>query len=409
VNSNFQKRVTYFIITMIAGGLSWSNGYAQTYISIEEAIQEAITHNPEMTLSDQRIEQQQMLKGAAYNFMDPQFLFQSPTGTEQRISIIQNFQYPGVYAAQHKTQKERVKLSESEKQITQNNLIYKVKNAYNETQFALKKVTLLQRKDSIYSNILNINEVRYRVGQISNLEKVNGEAKYKEIEYNLLQAKVGLIDAKMQLGLLLGKPNDSTFIPSQPLTKISADNLFVNEYDSSVYQNNPLQNYHLRMENVNRYMLKAEKRKRIPGILTGYMNQGPDHSTTLYNRIQFGLSLPIWYWSYNSSIRGAKKGVEMARTQRKITSYQLNTEYSRALAQFKQQADNLEYFEKIGLNQADEIIKSARESYRLGSISYYAFLQNIELAFQIEQNYLESLRNYNQSIIMLNFITGQNQ
>jgi cobalt-zinc-cadmium resistance protein CzcA len=395
------------IIVFVISSVSVSQ--AQNSITRDQAINQAVTGNPEMMLSDQRIEQQNLLKGAAFNIPDLQAYFQSPTSTEQRLNLFQSIQYPGVYVAQVKTQKEKVKLSESEKKVTKNMLVYKVKTAFNETQFLIQKVDLLKQKDSIYSNIININEVRYRVGQISNLEKINGEAKYKEIEYNLRQAKVALLDAKIQLGLLLGKPNDSTYIPSEKLGKMSSDNIVVNDYDSSVYHNNPLIGYNMRLENVNRSMLKVERRKRVPGLLAGYLNQGPTHSTANYYKLQFGVTLPIWFWSYRSNVRSAKKGIEIAQTQSQITSYQLSTEYSRALAQFKQQSENINYFETVGLVQAKEIIKSARESYRLGSIGYYAFLQNIELAFQIEQNYLESLRNYNHSIIILNYITGQNQ
>ena len=396
-----------FVFAIIFGALTATNAQAQNKISLEQAINQAISNNPEMKLSGQKIDQQIALKPNAYNFGDPLIIFQAPTGDEQRISVLQTFQYPGVYVAQHQAQKGRVGLSQTEKLIVQNNLTYKVKNAYNETQFLIEKVQLLQRKDSIYSNILKINDVRYRVGQISNLEKINGEAKYKEIEYLLQQSRASLKDARIQLGLLLGNPNDSSFVPSEKLSKITAGNIVMNDYDSSVYHSNPLLGYNYKLEKVNRSMLQVERRKRIPGPIVGYLNQA-SHSTETFYRFQFGFSLPIWFWTYSANIKSAKKGVEIAKTQKQITANQLSTEYSRAITQFRQQTENIEYFETIGLQQSDEIIKAARESYRLGSIGYYAFLQNIELAFQIEQNYLESLRNYNQSIITINYITGSN-
>jgi cobalt-zinc-cadmium resistance protein CzcA len=72
-----------------------------------------------------------------------------------------------------------------------------------------------------------------------------------------------------------------------------------------------------------------------------------------------------------------------------------------------QYKDNLNYFETIGLAEADEILRSSRESFRLGSITYYQFIQNLDLSYTLRQNYLETLRNYNQSLNSLIYLRGE--
>jgi hypothetical protein len=84
----------------------------------------------------------------------------------------------------------------------------------------------------------------------------------------------------------------------------------------------------------------------------------------------------------------------------------LNTEYAKAQADYRQFQDNLAYFETTGLPEAAEILRNSKESFRLGSINYYQYLQNLELAYSLRQNYLETLRNYNQSIITLTYLKG---
>jgi outer membrane protein TolC len=138
----------------------------------------------------------------------------------------------------------------------------------------------------------------------------------------------------------------------------------------------------------------------------GYLNQGtPD--TGIEPRLRLGITLPVWQWVFQSNINAAKKGIEIAQTQQLLTAYQLNTEYAKAQADYRQNRDNVTYFESTGLPEASEILRNARESFRLGSITYYQYLQNVELSYTIRQNYLETLKNYNQAIINLIYLKGE--
>jgi outer membrane protein TolC len=125
--------------------------------------------------------------------------------------------------------------------------------------------------------------------------------------------------------------------------------------------------------------------------------------------LQYGLSLPIWAWSYKANISGAKKGVEIAQGQAQATVLQLNAEYTKAVAMYRNAAENLRYFDNVGLRESQEIIRDARTSYRLGSITYYQYLQNLELAFQIEMNYLFTLKDFNQAIVYLKYLRGERE
>jgi cobalt-zinc-cadmium resistance protein CzcA len=91
----------------------------------------------------------------------------------------------------------------------------------------------------------------------------------------------------------------------------------------------------------------------------------------------------------------------------RVNKNRLSADYSQALSQYTQYEQSLNYFETIGLEQSKEIIKNARQSFKSGAIGYYFYLQNLDQAFQIELNYLEVLKNYNQSIINLRYIKGE--
>jgi outer membrane protein TolC len=318
---------------------------------------------------------------------------------------LQVIDYPGVYTAQGRTQRTRIQLTETEKNITINNLKFRLRAAYNQLQFSLARTRLLQSQDSVYFDLLKVNEIRYRVGQISSLEKINGESQYKRIQYSLKVSRNELRNAKYQFNLLMGRPNDTTYIPAEVLRKSSYQFVFT-PVDTSYISNNPLLDYSYRNVTLNRNQLKVERRRRIPGPVLGYLNQGtPD--TGIEPRLRLGITLPVWQWVFQSNINAAKKGIEIAQTQQLLTAYQLNTEYAKAQADYRQNRDNVTYFESTGLPEASEILRNARESFRLGSITYYQYLQNVELSYTIRQNYLETLKNYNQAIINLIYLKGE--
>ncbi|MFN7600997.1 MAG: CusA/CzcA family heavy metal efflux RND transporter [Bacteroidota bacterium] len=390
------------MFTLLAGSAS---AQQHQLIPLDSAIAVALKKNPEMTLAQQRIDQQISLRPATFNLPTPDLVFEAPTGQDLRPGVLQVIDYPGVYTAQGRSQRSRIRLTETEKDITINNLKFRLRTAYNQLQFLVARTRLLQSQDSVYDDLLKVNEIRYRVGQISSLEKINGESQYKRIQYTLKVSRNELRNAKYQFNLLMGRPNDTTYIPAEALKKSSYQFEFT-PVDTSYISNNPLLDYSFRNVALNRNLLKVERRRRLPGPVLGYLNQGtPD--TGLEPRLRLGITLPVWQWVFQANVNAAKKGIQIAQTQQQLTAYQLNTEYARAQADFRQFRDNVTYFETVGLAEAAEILRNARESFRLGSITYYQYLQNLELSYTIRQNYLETLKNYNQAVINLIYLKGE--
>ncbi len=401
------SKVVMIMLLVFAGHF----GMAQQTLSIEQAVQIAIEKNPQMRLADQKIQQQVLLKPTAYNIENPELIFEAPTGPYMRPGFMQKFEFPSVYTAQAQAQENRIGVSEAEKQISANNLAYKVKISYTNLQFIIEKTKLLRRQDSIYRDIIRVNEVRYRVGQITNLERINGESQYKKILYNLRQSEVELRNSKLQFGLLLGSAADTTQTPNTKLTKLPKLPVSY-RVDTTAFASNPILAFNHQIENLNKSLIKVEKRKRLPNLFVGSLNQGSTNPNDIsyapiQNRLRYGISIPIWLWSQNARIRATDKELEISQTQTRINTLQLNTDYTNALSLYRQADENLNYFENVGLREAGEILRDARESYRLGSITYYAYLQNLELAFQIEGNYLETLKNFNQSIIYIQYLKGE--
>ena len=148
-------------------------------LSENEAIDLAVKNYPLIISSLKKIEQQKALIPSYLNLPNTEVLIQAPTGDEMRASILQMIDFPTVYAAQKKSLKTQVAIAEAEKETNVNLVKFSVKTAYNNLLYSIERESTLKRYDSILSDLIGVNEIRYKVGQIAILEKINGEAKYK--------------------------------------------------------------------------------------------------------------------------------------------------------------------------------------------------------------------------------------
>jgi cobalt-zinc-cadmium resistance protein CzcA len=85
----------------------------------------------------------------------------------------------------------------------------------------------------------------------------------------------------------------------------------------------------------------------------------------------------------------------------------LQTEYQIAFVQYKKHLETVYFFESKALKNASLIITTANQQLARGSINYLEWGQVIHQATLIKKEYLEALKNLNESIIQLNYLTNQ--
>jgi outer membrane protein TolC len=61
----------------------------------------------------------------------------------------------------------------------------------------------------------------------------------------------------------------------------------------------------------------------------------------------------------------------------------------------------LQYFNQVGLDQADQLLKINRAKFENEDLDYTEYTQKADEAFQIQLDYLKTLNNYNQTAIQL--------
>ena len=175
--------------------------------------------------------------------------------------------------------------------------------------------------------------------------------------------------------------------------------------DTSLVSQNPLVQYARQNQLVNQKQLSVERNRALPGLVFGYLNQGPKETETYY-RFRVGFTVPLWFWRYSGNIKSAKVGLQIAEQQTLAQQQQLLADLQTTMSEYTSAQQAVSYYETSGLRQANDIINAAKRFFESGQTDYIAYIRNINEAYAIKRTYLETLRNYNQSIININYITG---
>ncbi|MBC8156171.1 MAG: TolC family protein, partial [Bacteroidetes bacterium] len=159
---------------------------------------------------------------------------------------------------------------------------------------------------------------------------------------------------------------------------------------------------------VSRQQTLLEQQRLKPDLILGYQNQSILREAG-FNIVQAGVSIPIFSKGIKARISAARINEQIAENNLTYTQAQLSGQ----LAILQQNADALRqsliYFEQSALPQARLIQSTALKSYRAGEIDYVEFFTNIQQAYVIEEQYLDTVFTYSQLIIQIEQILGSQQ
>ncbi|MFI5222424.1 MAG: CusA/CzcA family heavy metal efflux RND transporter, partial [Bacteroidia bacterium] len=309
-----QKKIKGKIIGLLIFGFFSSQVFAQNSnepLLVEKlpplptCVDAAVKNYPLMPASELEIAQQKALKGTAFNPLPLDLLFQVPYNKDFRPAVLQAFDFPMVYVSQGQVYRQQVRIAESEKNINLVRLVKTVKDIYQNFLFTAVIRNEWKYQDSIYSLFTKNAELKYKAGDISYLDKLNAESNSAMVKNNLAVAESEFSNAKSQLENLTGL----RFLLSSENLKIEKNNFQSAGIDSSNIENNPSVNYFKETIKLHERNLSNARWKLVPGFTIGYFNQVEPDVPVAYN-LQYGLRIPIFFWTYTSKIKYEKLGVK---------------------------------------------------------------------------------------------------
>ena len=144
----------------------------------------------------------------------------------------------------------------------------------------------------------------------------------------------------------------------------------------------------------------------IPEFNVGYFNTSID-KVTGFQGIKVGAAIPLFKSGTVNRTKAAQFNLKSTQSDLENFKLELNTTITSLKQEYIKNLRSLNYYEQRGLPLAEQIIRVAQTSYQQGDIGYLEFVQNIQQATELKSQYLESLLQYNNSIIQLNALISK--
>ncbi len=234
------KKMKTSTILFLLGGLLLlpTLGHSQQKLTLDEAIQTALQNNAGLKSAALDVEYQRQLKRTATEIPKTSAMLMygqyNSVNQDNNITITQSLPFPTVFTSQSKLGAIRVQSSELKRASTENELIFQVKQVYLTIQFLMARQKLLQRQDSIFSDLVKITSLQQRTGEGTLLQKTSAEARFNEVQNMRRQNEADQKVYESQFRILL---NADAVIPADESFEALNTTLL---NDSTQIEKNPL-------------------------------------------------------------------------------------------------------------------------------------------------------------------------
>jgi heavy metal efflux system protein len=382
---------------------------AQTPISLPAAIDTALKNN--LQVKQERLitqYKQLQIKTAA---TIPQTMLNTEVGQynsiyiDNRIGVTQSINFPNVYSTQKKLLEQEWKSSVLQVAVQEAVVRRDVSILYYRLLYFREKAKLLRFADSMFTAFLKLTELRLQKGESALLEKTSAETQLLQIQIQqtLLQKDEEMVQLQFQL-LLNGS---AAFIPADGEWKIRSSSIPVLDFSQ-----HPAMQLLRQQQQIADAGISAEKAKLSPDLNLGLYSttiRGIGADDKFYNvgkrfqSVQAGIGIPLFARAQKEKVNAAKFNRRLTEQFYETGLFHLQHQYKSLLAEHKKYSDMVMQLETKGLANAETIVNTADQQFRSGLINYLEWILLVNQATAIRSDYLDAVKNYNETIIQLNY------
>lgn len=377
----------------------------QNPVNVEQTVKMAIENNNGLQAYAKKINQSEQLVGSAFNLDKTQVYYSydqnniAENGLPLKVlGISQSLQFPTVYGAQRKVEKQKVALTTQQYRLNERIVTKEVNSAYYNVVYSNNLVKQYVYLDSLYGQFARAAKKRYDVGETNLLEKLTAETKQKEIAIALSQAREDVSKAYTML---------NQWVQTDSTITVSEDVLPRLELKEFSLTDHPGLMYYTSAENLAKSSLSLERQKLLPDLQLSVFqgtNNGVDAGN--YNGFQVGIAVPLWFGAHKSKINAAKTETLIIANEFENYKIQLQSKYDALLSDLKKFQETIEYYESTGRDLSKQLTTTASKAFQNGEIDFLQYVQLLESAKNIEINYLQNLNKYNNTVLELNYLTN---
>ncbi len=370
---------------------------------LEELVALALENNGALKAGELNVQESDVLINNAFSFDKTQLYYhfdQNNLAFNNEpldvFGIQQDFLFPTVYFSGKKVNKANFFVVSSTYALQKKALVREVTSTYYAYQYAKAKETIYRRLDSLYQNFAAMAARRFELGETNYLEKITAKSKQQKMAIALQQAEQDVAIARSEIIKRI-QSEDSLRIAIETVTRIPISAVSVDtSMELELYQNK------VALAKATR---QFDQQQLLPDIsLTYFQGTNANLGRNLYG-YQLGIKIPLFFSGQATRIKAAK--IAEARTVEEARDYSilLKAHYQELQRQLSKYGKALDYYSNEGTVLSDEILKTATLSFKNGEIDFFQYLLSLENAYSIQLDYYETLAQYNQTAININYLT----
>lgn len=389
----------------------------QVAVNLEEAIEQALQKNKIVEAAAFDVAYQQQIRRTATDvgktsvvYMKGQY--NSYVKGDNNFTITQDIPFPTVFTSQIALGNSLVLGSELRKTATENELAFQVKQVYYQLVYLASREELLLRQDSIYNNFVKATELRYRAGETRLLENTTAESQRDEARNQLAQTQADILVYQKLLESLMNSDQPVTIV----IPELTERRLILDPDTSSIWQN-PQLAYIKQQIAIASAEKKVAAAKVMPDITIGYFNQTligtpvteNGSPATMSNRFQgflAGIAIPLWFGPEAAKVNVANLKLRRTQSEYDYNRSLMEGRWRQAVQEYLKNKNSVNYYRSSALLNAELMLNQSELAFRNGEINYTEYWLAIQNSIRIRENYLQSLNNLNQSVVMLEFLAG---
>lgn len=411
------KFLYLFIFLFLMGKVYGQNEIWKNDLSLNEAIETGLKYNPEIKSSLEKINAASGRFWSGISLPQPEISSRYewiPINRnlkhfgERTFEVVQPFDFPSNYFLRGSKFSKDIEIMRSEYKLTELLLIVRIKSAYFSALTRQEQLLIAKENLSIAEDFYKKAEIRYNVGEGTNLERLTAKVQYTEALNNVEVQKNRLKSAFAELNFALGYGKDET--KEYNLT----DSLDFTQYDFSLEKLfdealniNPLLKRNELFVSSSSISKTLAWSSLLPNFNVSYFRQTQEGISSYYGA-SLGISVPLWFlFDQRGKIEEATANVKSAEADYSSSKNLIYLRIRNAFIEFTNAEKQVRLYQTEILPQAEEVFRTASRSYDAGEITYIEFLQAKQTLINSKNNYLSVLLNYNQAIILLEEAVGK--
>ncbi|MBZ5569114.1 MAG: TolC family protein [Acidobacteriia bacterium] len=414
-------RTTVFILAGLFAfaGLFAANVYAaDTVLTLQEAVQEALAKNPAIRAGAHAVAAQRAKVPQAKALPDPSFgigwmgnaqPFSVQTGdpsSYRSVSAMQMLPFPGKRSLRGQMATKEADATQWDLEAVRRRVTADVKAAYYDYWYFDKAIRTAQQNRELLVKLSQIAEARYRVGKAIQTDVLRSQVEISMLLQKLTTLEQQRATAQARLNALMAREPDAPLPPAADIATQTALSYSLDELYKLGRANDPEYQRMQKMVERNQLAASLAQKDSLPDLSVGYMYQQRPMMPDMHG-LTFTVNLPIFYKSkQREEVKQATEEGLSAASARDNRQNELYFELKQNYLAAKASETLLKLYAQGVVPQSSLALESSMAAYQVGNVDFLTVLGNFTTVLNYQTDYFRELANYQTALARMEALTG---